>query len=333
MPAELETSRARWEPIGEFPRRMEPAHPPETMPRSEDPRAKPRSSAEPDRPRLSEEKRQSRRLGESASAEPRYPSVCHRLPAGARLGLTFGIVLAAVVTPPEFWPVHGVLGCLIFAGQTLANIPIRYLLHRLMIFIPPVVLVALSFPMSQGFQAGWSVSAAILLRSTLALMAGIWMVHVLPFDELLSTLRRYKFPMILITTLAFAYRYVFVLWDELETMRTARRARTFGSPGLWSRWRTSAQLLAMLLLRALSRAERVHGAMCARGWDGRIRTLDEPGIERSILPVSGQKGQAGTCQPSPRFHSSSEPERPVTAGVLSCLPPAISNPPLQQPHD
>ena len=70
-----------------------------------------------------------------------------------------------------------------------------------MIFLPPVTLVALSFPMSQGFRAGWSVSAAILLRSTLALMAGIWMVHVLPFEELLLTLRRYKVPMVLITTL------------------------------------------------------------------------------------------------------------------------------------
>jgi energy-coupling factor transporter transmembrane protein EcfT len=27
----------------------------------------------------------------------------------------------------------------------------------------------------------------------------------------------------------------------------------------------------MLLVRALERAERVHGAMCARGWDGHVR--------------------------------------------------------------
>jgi cobalt/nickel transport system permease protein len=141
------------------------------------------------------------------------------------------------------------------------------------IFLPPVLLVALSFPMSQGFQTGWSVSAAIVIRSTLALMAGIWMVHVLPFEEMLSALKRWKVPMVLIATLAFAYRYVFVLWEELDKMRTARRARTFGSPGLWSRWKTSVQLLGMLLLRALTRAERVHGAMCARGWDGEVRSL------------------------------------------------------------
>ncbi len=218
---------------------------------------------------------------DTSRARPKPPSVCHRLPAGMRLSLAFGVVLMAVLTPPEFWPLSGVLGCVIFAGQTLAQIPFAYLARRLMIFIPPVTLVALSFPMSQGFGAGWSVSAAILMRSTLALMAGIWMVHVLPFEELLLTLKRYRVPMLLITTLAFAYRYAFVLWDELDKMRTARRARTFGQRGLWSRWKTSAQLLGMLLLRALSRAERVHGAMCARGWDGQIRTLDEPSSSSS----------------------------------------------------
>ncbi len=196
------------------------------------------------------------------------------------MGLTFGIVLAVVLTPPEFWPLSGLWGCFIFAGQTLAKIPVRYLVHRLMIFVPPVLLVALSFPMSQRFQTGWSVGAAILIRSTLALMAGVWMVHVLPFEELLLTLRRYKVPMILIATLAFAYRYVFVLWDELEKMRSARQAHTFGRRAFWSRWKTSVQLLGMLLLRALSRAERVHGAMCTRGWDGEIRTLDESRADR-----------------------------------------------------
>jgi len=57
-------------------------------------------------------------------------------------------------------------------------------------------------------------------------------------------------------------------------MRTARQARTFGSPGLAFRWRIATQLIGMLLVRAMSRAERVHGAMCARGWDGRVRSLD-----------------------------------------------------------
>jgi len=33
-------------------------------------------------------------------------------------------------------------------------------------------------------------------------------------------------------------------------------------------------MLGMLLLRSLERAERVHSAMLARGWDGNFRSLD-----------------------------------------------------------
>jgi cobalt/nickel transport system permease protein len=116
--------------------------------------------------------------------------------------------------------------------------------------------------------------AAILFRSTVAFLAVLWLVNVMPFDQLLVTLRRLWVPAILVAMLAFMYRYAFVLWDELDKMRTARRARTLGRAGIGFRWKTSAQLIGMLLIRAMDRAERVHGAMRARGWDGRVRTLD-----------------------------------------------------------
>ena len=63
----------------------------------------------------------------------------------------------------------------------------------------------------------------------------------------------------------------------MDKMRSARRARNFGGAGLRYRWATAAQLLGMLLIRAMERAERVHGAMCARGWDGHVRTTDDDG--------------------------------------------------------
>ncbi|MCH8829637.1 MAG: energy-coupling factor transporter transmembrane protein EcfT, partial [Planctomycetes bacterium] len=78
-----------------------------------------------------------------------------------------------------------------------------------------------------------------------------------------------------VAMLSFMYRYFYVLWDELDKMRIARRARSFGDGRLWFRWTTSAQMIGMLLLRALDRADRVHGAMCARGWDGHVRRLDD----------------------------------------------------------
>ena len=205
----------------------------------------------------------------------RSRTVCHRLPAGVKLFLTAAVIATGLWLPAERWPAYGALASLVLIGHSLARIPLAYLGRRLAIFLPMVFLFSLSVPLSQGFLAGWEIMAAIFLRSSLAFLALLWLVNVMPFDQLLLTLRRLRVPDVFIATLAFMYRYAFVLWDELDKMRTARRARTFGSPGIGLRWKVSTQLIGMLLIRAMERAERVHGAMCARGWDGRIRTLDE----------------------------------------------------------
>lgn len=198
------------------------------------------------------------------------------LPARLKLLLTLAVVLTGALVPIEFWPVHGILASLVFAGHTLARIPIVYLVRRLSIFLPMVVLLSISLPAFEGFASasGWRLMAAILVRSTLAFIATLWLVNVMPFDQLLVTMRKMWVPDVLVAMLSFMYRYIFVLWDELDKMRTARRARSFGGGGRWLHWKTSVQLIGMLLIRALQRAERVHGAMLSRGWDGRVRTLE-----------------------------------------------------------
>ena len=97
----------------------------------------------------------------------------------------------------------------------------------------------------------------------------------MPFEQLLVTLRRLKVPAVIVAILAFMYRYVFVIWDELDRMRLAWKTRSFGEGSLLFRWKTLARMLGMLLIRSLGRAERIHGAMRSRGWDGQVRWLDD----------------------------------------------------------
>ena len=205
----------------------------------------------------------------------RAQSLCHRLPPRWKLFLSFSVIGVGVSVPVAWWPLQGVLGALVFAGHSFARIPLGYLARRFSVFLPMVFLLSISVPAAEGFAtaAGWKLMAAILCRSTLAFLTMLWLVNVMPFDQLLVTLRKLYVPEVLIAILAFMYRYIYVLWDEMERMWLARRARTFGSAGFVFRWRSSAQLIGLLLIRAMDRAERVHGAMCARGWDGRVRTL------------------------------------------------------------
>ena len=205
----------------------------------------------------------------------RSRSVCHRLPPRLKLFLSLAAIVVGMVIPPAHWPAHGTLLCVLFAATSLARIPFRYVARRVGGFLLVALLFGIGVPLSQGFRGGWEIMAGIVLRGTESFLAGLWLVNVIPFDQLLTTLRRTGVPAILLAILAFMYRFVFVLWDELDTMRTARRARTFDRAGAIFRWRVGAHMIGMLLIRALERSERVYGAMCARGWDGKLRTLDE----------------------------------------------------------
>ena len=135
--------------------------------------------------------------------------------------------------------------------------------------------MAVSLPLSQGFDRGWDLMLQILFRGMLAFLVSLWLVNVMPFEQLLTTLRRLRVPAVLVAILAFMYRYVFVVWDELDSLRVAWRMRSFGGGSLFFRWKTLGQMIGMLLIRSLNRAERIHGAMLSRGWDGEVRWLDD----------------------------------------------------------
>jgi len=205
----------------------------------------------------------------------RSKSICHRLPPRLKLLLSVGAIAVGMAIPPAHWPAHGALLCVLFAALSLARIPFGFVARRLAGFLVLALMFAVSVPLSQGFRSGGEIGAGIVLRGTESFLSGLWLVNVIPFDQLLATLRRIGMPAILLAILAFMYRFLFVLWDELDTMRAARRARSFDGRGMLFRWRTAAQMIGMLLIRALGRSERVYGAMCARGWDGTLRTLDK----------------------------------------------------------
>ena len=117
-------------------------------------------------------------------------------------------------------------------------------------------------------------ASSILIKNGLALATMLVLAGTTPFPVLLTAMRRLGVPLVLVATLQFMERYRYVLLDEVNRMATARRARTFRRRGSLS-WSTLGGLIGMLFLRTFERAERVHGAMIARGWSGVIRSLDD----------------------------------------------------------
>lgn len=210
--------------------------------------------------------------GSGSDSGPHSP--CHALPAGLRLLLTLGTILLAGLIPLEHWPAQGLLLGVVFIGLSLAGVTMQYLLRRLGLFLPLLLVFGLSVPMTRSTDAAWSWTVSLWLRCTVSFLAGLWLIHVLPYRELLSTLRRWRCPVVLVAMLGFMYRYTFILWDEMRRLRNARAARDFGGRGWWRAWSDNSQMIGLLLLRAMERAERTHRAMLARGWNGSIRFMD-----------------------------------------------------------
>jgi cobalt/nickel transport system permease protein len=205
-------------------------------------------------------------------------STAYRIPDASpvsflKLAASLSVVLMACSLSWETWPIAGTLLAVTLAGLALADMPSQTLARRLTLFLPVLSLVALSIPLSQGFTLSWmQVAATIVGRGVISFLAGLWLIRVLPFDQLLVTLRSLRLPAVVVASLAMMHRYLFVLWEEIARLKTARRARSLGHANTITQWMAGVALVGTLVIRSLDRGHRIHRAMLARGWDGHIRS-------------------------------------------------------------
>lgn len=205
----------------------------------------------------------------------RLDSPCHRLSTELKLGATLLVLLISLCLSADLWPAQLALSGVILSALAVTRIPLEYTFHRVLRFLPFVMMFCLSIWLGSRQDSRNALILNLLLRSTVCFMAALWLVNTTPFDSLLAAMRRWGMPKLIVTLLAFMYRYLFIVFDELQRMQQARRARTFGRISTFRQWTLGGQLVGMLLVRGITRAERVHGAMCSRGWDGTIRRLSE----------------------------------------------------------
>lgn len=192
----------------------------------------------------------------------RLASPIHALPAWSKALPTLAVVVTTAVAGPSWWPVLVVAAVLLVAVARLSRIPAGFLLRRLLLLEPLVVVVATLALWQPG---GRTLFAMLVARSTLSLAALILFANTTPFGEVLDLLRPCRVPSLLVTVLALMYRYVFVLVDEAERLQRARASRAFSRSAARS-WRSAASGAGQLFVRSSERAERIYAAMCARGW-------------------------------------------------------------------
>ena len=208
-------------------------------------------------------------------------SFIHRLPPGFKLSVALLVVCGVSFAPPSLWPLTQVRGltwlhvgvALAIVGTTLAaRIPLAFVVSRVVMFAPFPLLLGASVPISNGFNAeSLRLMTTLVAKCVLSFATMLVLVNTTPFDRLLAAMRVARAPVIVLATLAFMYRYLFILLDEHARIRRAQFARSFRRAG---KWRMAASAIGSLLARSFDRSERVYSAMLARGYDGQPRSLD-----------------------------------------------------------
>lgn len=197
-------------------------------------------------------------------------------------------IVCLVSTDPMAYRAFAVYGFILAVLTALSRIPIHDLLKRMLVAIPFIVMTALFIPFMGGeavfqvFKLGpvnlvitregmilfWNVFA----KASLALLCATLMMATTGFPDLLKALEKLRCPYVLIMILSFMYRYIFVVQDELMMMQQAKASRSVGGCR-WFHIKALASMIGVLFIRSYERAESVYLAMCSRGFNGRIRTI------------------------------------------------------------
>jgi cobalt/nickel transport system permease protein len=220
-------------------------------------------------------------------------SLIHRLDPRLKLLGTAGFLLAATTTPSGAWVAQASLAALAIGTVLLASVPLAEALKRSTVALPFAAMVALSLPFTQRGEILWSwavwrwtlavtdeglrLFSSVVIKAWISVLVSGLLVSTTPFPDLLQAMRSLRVPGILVATISFMYRYIFVLTDEAMRLQTARAARSAGS-GRTVAWRgrVLGGMIGSLFIRSYERSERIYAAMLSRGFAGEVRTMTHP---------------------------------------------------------
>lgn len=193
-------------------------------------------------------------------------SPVHRLDPRVKILGLIGLVLVAVTLPTGAWAAFGVLAANLVVIAAAARLRPVYVLGRMTIEVPFLLAAAvLPFTAEDGLALG----ATVALKVSISVLAMVILSSTTPFPSLLWGFEMLKVPRLILTIVAFMWRYLHVLAGEVSRMKRAREARGYSANWFWQAASTGP-LIATLFVRSLERGERVYLAMMGRLYDGSV---------------------------------------------------------------
>ncbi len=134
---------------------------------------------------------------------------------------------------------------------------------------------------------GLELALRIAVKGNTLLLVFLALVCTTSVPALSHALQALGVPRKLTLLLALTHRQVFLVFAEFQRLHRAALARCFSPRCSLHAWKTYGVLFGQTLLRSLSRAERIYGAMLLRGFAGRFHTLAPSSLTwRETLPAA-----------------------------------------------
>jgi len=208
----------------------------------------------------------------------------HGLAPQCKLAAQLLFVIAVVATPREAFWAFAIYAAILVGLIRLAELPVGFVLKRLVIEVPFVLFAVLLpfigrgertdiFGLSLAVEGLWG-AWNILAKATIGLGASILVAATTTMPEFLRGFERLHLPKAFTSTASFMIRYFDVIADEMRRMKVARQARGYDPRWLWQA-RAVAASAGSLFIRSYERGERVYQAMLSRGYTGSLPRVDE----------------------------------------------------------
>lgn len=228
-------------------------------------------------------------------------SFVHRLDPRVKVVVTVAYILSNALLPDGAWLAFACAWMLLLLPNVSSNLGITFSFKRSFIALPFALIaitVLFSIPgnalVTFHFlfwdctitDAGLLRFESILIRSWLSIQMAILLVATTRFPDIIHALEHLRVPSILTTIIAFLYRYLFVLADEVSRLLRAREARSAAVAGTRSggsvAWRAgvAGNMAGQLFLRSYERSDRVYNAMLSRGYTGHLQTMNPHELHR-----------------------------------------------------
>jgi len=196
------------------------------------------------------------------------------------------VVLIVAIAILDNLPAAGLALLIGMICLPMTAIPLRAVWRRLR---PALIFLAMFFvllPFSAGgktlpvgpitlSQDGLHLASLIFLKAGAIVLLSVPLMATSRFDCLLKSLQHLGCPQALVQIFLLTFRYNFVLAGEVESVGMAAASRGLKRGFNRPTFHALGQMIGTLLVRSKDRSLRLYDAMQARGYTGRIHTLQE----------------------------------------------------------